>query len=250
MPDRKDRRRDPDLEILDQSFEDWLELHNNYRNLAGVRRHLNDRFGKGNWDDTEFVQYMRELYGDARQKAEGIQRREREQVSLPILPQDATEEDRIQAYLEYYENPAPNDLVMIEAMATLEVAIHNARHQWRAVMASAEPSRTAAKSWSDIIRGLTREHRLIQETLGIERADRDKEDKDADQREYVTSVIQKSAAFVREHAVPIRCPHCTKEEAQVELNLGMILFHFRQDVPWRFECQCPRCGETVQIPSQ
>jgi len=164
------------------------------------------------------------------------------------LPPEATEEERIQAYLEYYENPAPNDLVMIEAMATYEMAIRSARQQWRTVMEGADPARTAAKTWADIIRGLTREHRLIQDTLGIKRADRDKEDKDADQREYVTSIIQKASAFVREHAIPIRCPHCADEDAQVDINMGMILFHFRQDVPWRFECQCPRCGETVQIP--
>ena len=251
MPDRKDRRRDPDLEILGQSFEDWLESHKNYRNLAGVRRHLNDRFGKGNWDDTEFVQYMRELYEDACKKAEVIQRREqRERASLPILPPEATEKERIQAYLDYYEDPAPNDLVMIQAMATYEVSIHNAQQHLQITLEGKEPSRAAAKNWADIIQGLTREHRQIQDTLGIGRAERDKEDRTADQREYITGIIQKSAAFVREHAIPIRCPHCTSEEAQVEINLGMILFHFRQDVPWHFECQCPRCGETVQIPPQ
>jgi hypothetical protein len=249
MSPSRSRRRDPDLEILDQSFEDWLEINSGYRNLAGPRRHLNDRFGKGNWGDDEFVQYMRELYETDRLKAEAIQRREgKERAELPVLPPEATEEERIQAYLDYYEDPAPNDLVMIQAMATLEAAIISARQQWRTILEGEDPSRTAAKTWADIIRGLTREHRLIQDTLGIKRADRDKEDKDADQREYVTSTIQKAAAFVKEHAIPIRCSHCADEDAQVEINMGMILFHFRQDVPWRFECQCPRCEKPVQVP--
>ena len=248
MSERRSRRRLPDIDILDQSFEEWYESKaERYRNLAGIRRHLNDHHGKGNWGDDEFDQYMRQLYDEAREDAEVLQRSELRKA-LPAVKPDATVEERIQAYMDYFEDVSPNDLVMIQTMVNLEMAIESANQQWVDVLTGDSINRTAAKGWSDIIRGLSREHRQIQETLGIERAGRDERDKASDQVEYVRDVIRRSAAFVKEHAIQIRCHHCMAEDAEVEIDLGFILFHFRQDAPWEFRFQCPRCGEAVQIP--
>lgn len=237
------------VDVGDLTFEEWYELRQSrYRNLAGVRRHLNDHYGKGEWGDDEFAQYMHELYGRAKEQSEAADRAERPPKEFPMPEDGAGLDERIQAYIDYFENPSPNDLVMIRTMVSIEIAIENANRQYVAALAADSVSRTAAKSWSDIIRHLSREHRLIQDTLGIGRSTREKEDKDTDQVEYIRSVMRRVSSFVGEHSIPIRCPSCAAEEAQVDINMGLILFHFRQDVPWRFECQCPRCGEKVQIP--
>lgn len=232
------------------AFEEWYDKHHaKYRNLAGIRRHLNDHYGKGEWGDDEFDQYMHELYGRAVEQSEAAERAERPPKEFPIAEEGATFDERVQAYIDYFENPSPNDLVMIRTMVSIEMAIENANQQYVAALSADSVSRSAAKGWSDIVRQMSREHRLIQETLGIGRAKREKEDKDVDQVEYVRSVMRRATSFVKEHSIPIRCPYCTGEEAEVEINMGFILFHFRQDVPWRFEYQCPRCGESIVLPA-
>lgn len=242
------KRRATDENVLELTFEEWFDIHGErYRNLAGIRHHLNNEHGKGNWGDDEFVQYMLELYNEGRERAELALAGETEKKT-PVLPPDATVEARIKAYLDFYENAAPNDMVMIENMAAMEVSLHDMRGQLRAEMSTEKPARTAVKGWTDMIRNLTREHRQIQETLGISRAGRDKEDRGADQVEYVRNVMRKSAAFVKEHAIQIRCSNCLAETGAIEINMGFILFHFRDDVPWKFECGCPRCGAQITLP--
>jgi predicted RNA-binding Zn-ribbon protein involved in translation (DUF1610 family) len=235
---------------MDQTFEEWYDKHEaRYRNLAGVRHHLNNHYGKGEWGEDEFYQYMRELY-DERKEKEAKELAESELKEFPIVAEGATVEERVGAYVEYFEGPSPNDLVMIRTMANLEIAIDHANQQYVTALSSDEANRRVAKDWSDILRNLSREHRQIQDTLGIGRAKREKEDRGADQVEYVRSVIRRAASFVKEHSIPIRCPHCGDEEAQVEINMGFILFHFRDDVFWQFKYQCPRCGEEVEIQAR
>lgn len=229
---------------MPESFEEWYEKRQaRYRNLAGVRRHLNDHHGKGEWGDDEFYQYMRELY-DA--EAEEARMADAAHKEIPVAPEGATEEERVQAYLDYFENPSPNDMVMIRTMVAIEMAIESANRQYIHAL-TGDVSRTAATGWSTIIRNMSREHRLIQDTLGISRAHREREDKSADQVEYVRTTMRRAAEFVAENSIPIRCPYCTEEEAAVEINMGFILFHFRNDVPWQFGFECPRCGQSVSI---
>lgn len=233
--------------VSDQTFEEWYDKHEaRYRNLAGVRHHLNNHYGRGEWGDDEFYQYMRELY-DERRADEEVAATDEETKPFPVLESAASVEERIAAYVEYFEDVSPNDLVMIRTMANLEMAIERANQQWVEALSGEDTSRRVAKDWSDILRNLSREHRQIQDTLGIGRAKREKEDKSADQVEYVRSVMRRAASFVNEHTIPIRCPYCMDEEAQVEINMGFILFHFRDDVPWQFGFECPRCGQSVSV---
>ena len=244
----KGRRTDYDeYMILELDFEDWYNLHKErYRNLAGIRRHLNNRFGKGNWGDDEFVQYMHEIYETRRAKI-AAKRRQEEEKNEPLVPIDsASIEERLAAYLGHFESPAPNDLVLLRQMAAIEIQLDHVQQRWATAVADGD--RTAAKTWAEMLKSMTTEHRNIQQSLGIDRGGRDKTRSQSDLVSYVQDIIRKTADFVDEHAIKIRCPHCMAAQSKTEIDMGFILFHFRQDVPWHFEFQCPLCEETIRLP--
>ena len=233
-------KRNPTPEAVTLSFEEWFEIYGpKYKNLAGIRKHLSTMYGKGNWGDDEYVRYLMELYEYDRNE---LVKEPPKEVPIPTGSAD----ERFAAYMEYYEDPAPNDVLLLRQMARIESQLDTIQDNWE--MAVQDGNRTAAKGWSDMVKSLTAEHRNIQKTLGISRSDRDKTRTREDLADYIQDIVRKTASFVDEHAIQIRCPHCVLSPAQTEIDMGLILFHFRQDVEWHFEFQCPLCQESVRLP--
>lgn len=233
-------RRVPTPESVTHSFEEWYEIYGpKYKNLAGIRRHLSVMHGKGEWGEDEYVRYMMEIYEHDR---DALVKEPPKELPIPT----GSAEDRFQAYMEYYEDPAPNDILLLRQMARIEAQLDAIQDKWDAAVS--EGSRVASKGWSDMVKSLTAEHRNIQSTLGISRSARDKTRSRDDLADYVQDIIRKTSDFVDEQTIEIRCPHCALSPAQTEINLGFVLFHFRQEVPWHFEFQCPLCQETVRLP--
>jgi hypothetical protein len=233
-------RRTVTPEAATHTFEEWFEIYGpTYKNLAGIRRHLSNIHGREDWTEDQYVQYMMEIYEHDRDK---LVRKPPKELPIPTGPA----EDRFQAYMQYYEDPAPNDILLLRQMARIEVQLNAIQNQWETAVS--EGSRVASKGWSDMVRSLTDTHRNIQSTLGISRSARDRTKSREDLVDYIQDIIGKTADFLDDHAVKIRCPHCVVSPAETEIDMGFILFHFRQDTPWHFEFQCPLCGETVRFP--
>lgn len=227
-------------EAATHTFEEWFEIYGpKYKNLPGIRNHLSTMHGRGKWGDDEYVQYLLGLY--EHDKA-ALTTEPPKELPMPVGSAD----ERFNAYMKYYEDPAPNDILLLRQMARMEAQLDAIQDQWEEAVI--EGNRTAAKAWSDMVKSLTSEHRAIQSTLGISRAARDKTRSREDLADYIQDIIRKTAAFTDEHAIQIRCPHCALSPAETEINMGFILFHFRQDVPWHFEFQCPLCQEAVKLP--
>lgn len=233
-------RRTVTPEAATHSFEEWFEIYGpTYKNLPGVRRHLSNIHGKENRTEDQYVQYMMEIYEYDRDK---LFRKPSKELPIP----SGSVEDRVAAYRQYYEDPAPNDLLLLKQMARIEVQLEPIQDEWEKAVSAGE--RTASKGWSDMVKSLTDAHRNIQATLGISRSARDKTRTREDLVEYIQDIIGKTAAFVDDHAVEIRCPRCVLSPSETEIDMGFILFHFRQDVDWSFEFECPLCQESVRLP--
>lgn len=233
-------RRTVTPEAATHTFEEWFEIYGpTYKNLAGVRRHLSNVHGREDWTEDQYVQYMMEIYEHDRDK---LFREPPKELEIP----SGSVEDRFNAYLKYYEDPAPNDVLLLRQMARIEVQLEPIQDQWETAVA--EGNRTASKGWSDMVKSLTDAHRNIQQTLGISRSSRDKTRTREDLVEYIQDIIGKTAEFVDDHAVQIRCPKCVLSPAETEIDMGFILFHFRQDVEWSFQFECPLCQEPVTLP--
>lgn len=227
-------------EAATHTFEKWYEIYApKYRRASGIRQHLSTMYGKGQWGEDEFVRYMMELYEYDR---DALVKEPPKEMPIPTGPA----QDRFQAYMEYYEDPAPNDVLLLRQMARIEAQLDTIQDRWEEAIA--EGNRTASAAWAKMVKDLTSEHRNIQATLGISRSARDKTKSREDLADYVQDIIRKTASFMDEHAIQIQCPHCALSPAQTEIDMGFILFHFRQDVPWHFEFQCPLCQESVRLP--
>jgi len=222
-------------------FEEWYErLSPRWRTLVGVRSHMDQKYGQDNWGDDEFTQYMLGRYQFYREQEKRLA-----EPQVP-LPSDDEIERRVQEYLRVYEEPAaPNDMVMLRQMATMEVQMESVQTRLNTAIQDGDQART--RTWSGIMKSMVKDHRDIQSLLGIDRTSRDKSKSRDEMVEYIQDIIRKAGEFVDEHAIPIRCPTCMESQAQTELDMGHILFHFRQDVPWKFEFQCPMCGEVLTI---
>lgn len=226
------------------SFEEWFEENKHLRNIAGVRRSISNQYGRG-WGDDEFVAWMHDKY-DREQEAIQIAEKLASRPPYMDAPPGTGVEERLEHYLQYYEEPAPNDLILLRQMARIEVALDDIAE--KQMQALEDGNRAGAKGYSDMFKSLTGEHRSIQKELGIDRVRREHGKAKADLATYVQEIIQRTSEFMEEHTIPIRCPHCKNAPGKTEIDMGFILFHFRQDTSWGFECKCPLCGEAFRLP--
>lgn len=154
---------------------------------------------------------------------------------------------RYKEYLSRFEPETPNDEQMLFQLAFYEVQMETMRLRLMETTMDADSSHTAVKSDTDALAKLVSEHQKIQDALGISYTKRSAED---DAARELPRVIHGAAEFLNEHAIFIRCPQCKAEEAEVDIRLGFILYHFRQDTEWRWECNCPRCNHRIIIDSE
>ena len=98
------------------------------------------------------------------------------------------------------------------------------------------------KDLNDTRTALSREHRLLQQALGIGRAARGEQ---INIEEQIRKWREAARARVEKESTPIRCANCVSD-----FNLGFILFHFRDDVPWSFSFQCPKCQTLNHLTGQ
>ena len=156
----------------------------------------------------------------------------------------AEAEERYAAYIEQFEPDTLNDEQTLRELVSIEIQLELARVKLTALLVDPKASHTKAKALSDIKSRLLADYKRCQDELGISRAKRASQ---KDVREELPRVIRAASDFLHEHAIQIRCPHCLDEPAEVNINQGFILFHFRQDVKWKWEQDCPRCGMAFTI---
>lgn len=153
-------------------------------------------------------------------------------------------EERYAEYLKQFEPETLNDEQTLRELVSIEMQLELARSLLTKVLSDPKVAHVRAKALSDIKSKLLADYKRMQDELGISRAKRASQ---KDVREELPRVIKAASAFLMEHAIQIRCPHCLSEDAEVNINQGFILFHFRQDVKWEWKQDCPRCHMTFTI---
>ena len=99
-----------------------------------------------------------------------------------------------------------------------------------------------------IMTDLQREVRQIESSLGLDAGSLRSGGVDEIRKEIYT-VMDRAKALLDKHAVRITCPACRASKTARHINMGYILFHFRQDVPFHFFTICPHpdCGQGIHI---
>lgn len=104
------------------------------------------------------------------------------------------------------------------------------------------------RSKQQIMTDMQREVRQIESALGLDAGSLRSGGVDEIRREIYT-VMDRAKALLDKHAVRITCPACRASKAERHINMGYILFHFRQDVPFHFFTICPHpeCNQGIHI---
>lgn len=206
-----------------------------YRALKTTQAYLDKTYGAGNWGDEEVAAYIRQ------KQAEKAGRRTLEAAAerIGVTPPDALPQDfdaRLRQYILSYEGITPNDLTSFRTLVTLDMQIEKLQRQ----LVETDDVLVQTKI-GDSVATLSREHRQLQDSMGIARAKRKAETNAQDE---VNRLRDGARAFVEKLGVEIKCQHCRSD-----FQMGWLLFHFRDDTPWRFSFTCPnpKCGRITEI---
>lgn len=202
--------------------------------LKPVKAEMDSRYGPGAWGKDEIVEYI-----NAKQKAKSeTEQAEQASGQTEIAKRAQIIGRKRSAYLKALTDVTPGDLVMIEQMCEIE-------RQLEELNAPVTGDDTAAllKARASNRIALIGEHRRIQNDLGIGRSQREP---DTDKAKVVKDFVQGAAALLKARSLPIHCPACADVS---KINQGFIVFHFANNVPYRWVSTCanPKCGQPIII---
>lgn len=215
----------------DTPFKVWeVERH---ARLTSTKKKLNEKLGKGNWGLTEVVQDLTAIRERRRMETSNTRRKAQQQDAI---------QGRLDKYLVTFKDVTPNDEQSIIAMCNLEIQMEGVEKE----LALRTLDVDSRKKLGELYAKLSTEHRQLQAALGITRSERESEmDTQAEIKRFIHGAKQK----IEEEGVLIACPNCSEKMA---LNQGFVMFHFRDNVRWKWESQCPnpKCKKMFTIQSE
>ena len=200
-----------------------------YSKLAGVVKALDKKHGRGKWGDREVATYILERRAKKLAESESLPGR-----ALPTFVPPETHQQRLDEYLASYDRITPNDRQSFNAMVTLELNMEKIQAQ---LATSLEP--VDRQKLSDAYTSLSREHRQLQDALGIGRARRKSE---ASAQDEIEKLRAGAIRFMDKHTIKITCRAC-----RTGINLGFVAYHFKDHVPWKFQSVCPKCSQPISL---
>ena len=211
---------DPKNQLFqDTPFKVWeVERH---ARLTSTKRKLKDKLGTSNWSLEDVAKDLAEVRERKKTQKESVKSRRQREGSM---------KNRVDEYLATFKDITPNDLQSITAMCNLELQMESIENE----LATSENLKVDdRKKLGELYAKLSTEHRQLQTALGIIRADRESE---MDTAAEINRFKQGAKKKLEEEGIQIACPHCQEKMA---LNQGFVLFHFKANVRWKWESQCP-----------
>jgi hypothetical protein len=153
--------------------------------------------------------------------------------------------DRIKAYEKDFDvsSLTEGDKSQIKNLARIEVSIESLTERLSSI---GESDPKDAKSLSDTLASLMGQHRQLAAALGIDRKSRTNRG-DSEYQEYLPRLHREAQEFLERYSVVIMCPACIAQQARIQINQGLIIFHFANNVDWSWTSNCPRCNEKFTI---
>jgi len=129
---------------------------------------------------------------------------------------------------------AINDRAMLQAMVFMEIELPKIQKKI-AKMKDGREIKAANEAYTNMLK----EYRLLQDALKISRNQRSD---DIDMQQEVDKLIAESNELVEKYGTEITCIFC-----ESKLEMGYVIFHFRDDTPWQMSFDCPKCGKLNTI---
>lgn len=147
-------------------------------------------------------------------------------------------------YLEYYTDPAPNDLVTIQQLVSMQNQLSQIERQIAEVL---DDDDINVNRWHNLVKmqkELSGETRQLQESLNISKRARDAMRQDRKVSDYLVQNIAQARELIADYGTKLFCPHCAAEEKQI--NQGFIIHHF-PEMGFTWSTRCPTCSREYTI---
>lgn len=177
-------------------------------------------YGAGQWGAKELIAY---LESDDVKKRRAKNRKDARSGEINA---------RLEEYTDSFENITPNDLAMFENLVGIELRMDSIRKD---LDSATEPA--ALDKLAKALQTLSAEHRQIQTVLGIGRSKRGEQ---FNLQHELDNFLKSADELVHSQSIVIHCTEC-----QSDIDLGFILYYFKDNTPWTFMFNCPKCGKLI-----
>jgi hypothetical protein len=154
-------------------------------------------------------------------------------------------------YLEYYADPAPNDLLALRQLISMERQLAQVDKLIDDVLNPDDDGDINTSRYKNLVsvqKQLSTEMRLLQDSLGISRKIRDQRRSESELADHLKANIAQARELITEIGTKLYCPHCRAEEGTAILH-GFLIDHF-PETGMTVSKRCPSCGRdyTIEVP--
>lgn len=217
-----------------------------WEKLLPVRRKLDSMYGEGQWGTEDLRRYVAQREWEKKLAWEAANT---QALSVPDVAPSVPSAD-VDAAVQRIMDSFPDLTEVNRPMVRQRELYYHTLGQLAIKIQEkmAEGSMGDVRQMQQIMTDLQREVRQIDAALGLDAGSLRSGGVDEIRKEIMT-VMDRARALLQKHAVRISCPACLASKQQRNINLGYILFHFRQDVPFHFFTVCPHpdCGQGIHI---
>lgn len=218
-------------------------------NLKPVQRKMERMHGAGKWGELELRQYIiqREWAKHiAYQRYLAHQERTSKSEAGISERQPYGAHERVQAIMDHFPDLTDAQLPDVRSLVILQRSLEALSPELDSAIQSKRLD--DVRKIQQTMTSLQGEIRALQRLLRIDVGSLRGEGPEELRREIMT-VMDRAKALLQKHAVRLYCPACQKADRAV--NLGFLLFHFRDDVYWHMFLSCPHpeCRQGVHILS-
>lgn len=150
-------------------------------------------------------------------------------------------------YLEYYADPAPNDLLALRQLVSMEIQLAQVDKLIDGVLnpEDGDINTSRYKNLVSVQKQLSTEMRLLQDSLGISRKIRDQRRSESEMADHLRANIEQARELMSQLGTRLYCPHCRGEKGTAILH-GFIIDHF-PETGCTVQKRCPSCGREYEI---
>lgn len=173
---------------------------------------------------------------------------EAQEEASTIAPVAANEErSDLADYLAYYTDPAPNDLIGLRQLVSMQKQLDNIDLLIADTLNPEEGDINAGKykTLIGIQKQLSTEMRLLQDNLGISRRIRDQQRSESELADHLRANIRQARELLDELGTKLICPYCRAEKG-VEILQGFLIHHF-PEMGVTVTSRCPDCSREYKV---
>ena len=225
------------------------------RNLLPIRRKLDRMYGESEWGENELRAYIARSEWDkkvARDKwnatkdAPGAPEAPEAKTGAPATLSNFDLDTEAERFMQDYPDLGEINRPMVRQLILYNRLLVNLAEQMESEIIGKDP--TAARRTQQMMTAIQSEVRQIHKVLGLD-AGSLRSGGAEERRQEILQTMDRAKALLNKSAVRITCPACLASSQERVINLGYVLYHFKEEMPfhWWTLCPHPDCGQGIHI---